>query len=69
MKTPEVGDCVALPHGGIGSIEARIIRVDAVRRQVVASMLISDEDTPFHLTFDDVSRLYQADAEVAPKPS
>ena len=69
MKIPEVGDSVVLPRGAIGSIEARIIRVDAVRRQVVASMLVSDEDTPFHLTFDDVSRLDSADAKVAPKPS
>ncbi|HEV7694402.1 MAG TPA: hypothetical protein VGO52_26435 [Hyphomonadaceae bacterium] len=68
MKTPEVGDSVVLPHGGIGSIEARIIRVDAVRRQVVASMLVSDEDTPFHLTFDDVSRLDSAPAR-GPDPS
>lgn len=69
MRIPEVGDSVVLPHGAIGSFEARIIRVDAVRRQVVASMLVSDEDTSFHLTFDDVSRLESARASVAPMPS
>lgn len=69
MRTPAVGDCVVAPYGALGSFEARIVRVDMVRRQVVASMMISDEETPFHLTFDDVSRLESAVATVAPKPS
>ena len=68
MMIPQVGDSVVLPHGAIGSIQARIIRVDMARRQVVASMLVSDEDTPFHLTFEDVSRLETAPAKT-PDPS
>jgi hypothetical protein len=68
MMIPQVGDSVVLPHGAIGAIEARIIRVDMARRQVVASMLVSDEDTAFHLTFEDVSRLEQAPAKI-PEPS
>ena len=68
MRTPAVGDCVVAPFGAMGSFEARIIRVDEVRRQVLASMQIGEDETPFHLSFEDVSRLESAPAKV-PNPS
>jgi hypothetical protein len=69
MRTPAVGDCVVAPYGAMGGFEARIIRVDEVRRQVLASMQVGEEETPFHLTFEDVSRLESVPAKIAPKAS
>jgi hypothetical protein len=69
MRTPAVGDCFVAPCGAIGTFEARIIQVDEVRRQVLASMQVGEDETPFHLTFEDVSRLDAAPAKVGPQPS
>ena len=69
MRTPAVGDCVVAPYGALGSFEARIIRVDEVRRQVLASMQVGEDETPFHLSFEDVFRLDPASSTAAPKAS